>query len=241
MAARLTLARLRAPEPDAECLVQSSIPIAGGLGSGAAVATALARALALCVGRALTPSEVSEIVFEVERIHHGTPSGIDNTVVAYEQPVLFARGLPIVRLRVGAPLSLLIGDTGIRSSTKEAVNQVRHRWEHHPARFEALFDGIAAIVEGARRAIEAGDEAALGALMDQNHDLLVEIGVSSPELEELVGAARVAGALGAKLAGAGCGGNMVALAAADRATQVGEALLAAGAAGIIRTTVGPRG
>ncbi len=240
-AARLTLDRLAAEAPDAECTVRSTIPIAGGLGSGAAVATALVRALSAYLGRALSPDAVSEIVFEVEKIHHGTPSGIDNTVVAYEQPVLFARGRPIVRLSVGAPLTLLVGDTGVPSSTKDAVEEVRRGWEREPKRYEALFDDVARVVEPACRAMGAGDVLTLGSLMDRNHALLVEIGVSSPELDSLVTAARAAGALGAKLAGAGRGGNMVALATTGIAGEVAGALSRSGAAAVIRTTVLPTG
>ena len=54
-------------------------------------------------------------------------------------------------------------------------------WEREPPRFEALFDRIAAIVEAARAAIAAGKPARLGPLMDENHALLQEIGVSCPD------------------------------------------------------------
>ncbi len=94
VAARLTLNFLSASAPDATITVRSSIPIAGGLGSGAAVSTALVRALASFIGHSLSRGEVSRLVFEVEKVHHGTPSGIDNTVIAYEQPVYFVREAP---------------------------------------------------------------------------------------------------------------------------------------------------
>jgi mevalonate kinase len=69
--------------------------------------------------------------------------------------------------------------------------------------------------------------------MDENHELLVTLGVSSTELDTLVEAARVAGALGAKLSGAGWGGNMVALVEPQRASAVASALRNAGAASAI--------
>lgn len=236
-AARLTLAHLSASPPDAVLTVQSTIPIAGGLGSGAAVSTALVRALAGFLGHTLEAAAVSEIVFEVEKIHHGTPSGIDNTVVAYEQPVYFAPGRPVQRLTVGQPLTLLVADTGIRSPTRRVVEHVRRAWERSPARYDALFDQIGDIADEARPAIELGDLDTLGLLMDDNHDLLVELGVSSPELDELVEIARIAGALGAKLSGAGRGGNMIALMEDDCADEVAWALREAGAAGVICTRV----
>lgn len=238
VAARLTLAHLSAAEPDATITIHSTIPIASGMGSGAAVSTALIRALATLLGHRLKPAEVSALVFEVEKIHHGTPSGIDNTVVAYAQPVYFVRERPIERLNVGQPFTLLIGDTGIPSPTGKVVARVRRAWQREPAHYDALFDQIGDIADEARRAIEAGDVDALGPLMDENHGLLSELGVSSPRLDDLVEAARLAGALGAKLSGAGQGGNMIALVEEDCADEVETALKEAGAVRVICTTIG---
>jgi mevalonate kinase len=236
-AARLALAHFSAPEPDATLTISSTIPIASGMGSGAAVSTALIRALADFLGQTLEPSETSALVFEIEKIHHGTPSGVDNTVVVYEQPVYFARGQPVERLSVAEPFTLIIADTGIPSSTKVAVEHVRRAWERDPAHYDALFDQIGDITDEARRAIEGGDSDTLGELMAENHALLIELDVSSPELDELVDVARFAGAQGAKLSGAGRGGNVIALVEDELATAVEEALIEAGAKRVIRTTV----
>ncbi|HEY73364.1 MAG: mevalonate kinase [Chloroflexi bacterium] len=237
VAARLALAHLSAPEPDGVLTINSTIPIASGMGSGAAVSTALVRGLAGFLGHALRPAEVSEIVFEVEKIHHGTPSGIDNTVVAYEQPVYFVRGRPVEQLAVGQPFTLLIADTGTPSPTGKIVAQVRWARQREPARYDALFDQIGDIADEARRAIESGDVDALGPLMDDNHELLIELGVSSPRLDDLVEAARFAGAMGAKLSGAGQGGNTIALVEDYLAEEVAEELRETGAVEVIRTNV----
>lgn len=236
-AARLALAHFAAAEPDGTLTVRSTIPIASGLGSGAAVSTALVRGLANFLGHSLDPAEVSALVFEVEKMHHGTPSGIDNTVVAYEQPVYFVRGRPVERLVVGEPFTLLIADTGAPSPTKKVVGQVRRGWQREPARYDALFDQIGDIADKARQAIESGDINALGPLTDDNHELLIELGVSSPQLNDLVETARLAGAMGAKLSGAGQGGNMIALAEDDYTEEVEKALREAGATGVICTTI----
>lgn len=234
----LTAEHYRLPLPRAVLRIESEIPVASGLGSGAAVSTAIVRALAAWYGLQPDPAEVSALVYEVERIYHGTPSGIDNTVIAYEQPVYFVRGRPPERIALGAPIPLLIADSGISSPTREVVGDLRRRWEADPARYEALFDRIADEVEAARQAIERGDLPQLGARMDRNHELLREIGVSSPTLDRLVGAARRAGALGAKLSGAGWGGNVIALVEPSSAGKVEEALREAGARNVWRTDVG---
>lgn len=242
-AVRLALAHLGLPEPDWRVTVRSTIPIAGGLGSGAAISAAIVRALAAAAvspqPSALSPAEVSALVYEVERLHHGTPSGIDNTVIAYGQPVYFVRGQPPQPFAIGRPFTLAIADSGIASPTRIAVGDVRRAWERAPARFEALFDRIAAVVEAARAAIAAGEPGKLGPLMDENHALLREIGVSCPELEVLVAAARAAGAAGAKLSGGGRGGNIIALVSSESAPQVAATLSAAGAVRVIVTTVNP--
>ncbi len=236
-ATRLTLTHLQASEPDATLTISSTIPIASGLGSGAAVSTALVCALADFLGHVLEPAEVSTLVFETEKIHHGTPSGIDNTVVAYEQPVYFVRERPIELLTVGEPFTLLIGDTGSHNPTWKVVERVRRAWKRDPAHHDALFDQIGDIADEARRAIETGDINALGPLMDDNHELLIELGVSSSKLDDLVETARLAGAIGAKLSGAGQGGNMIALVEEDFAEEVAEALRETGAVRVIRTRV----
>jgi len=235
--ARLALTYLSAPEPDCTLTIRSTIPIASGMGSGAAVSTALVRGLVNFLGHSLDPAEVSALVFEVEKIHHGTPSGIDNTVVAYEQPIYFVRGRPVERLAVGESFTLLIADTGTPSPTRKIVGQVRRAWQREPARYDALFDQISDIADEARRAIESGNVDALGPLMDDNHEMLIELGVSSPQLNDLVETARLAGAMGAKLSGAGWGGNMIALVEEDMVDEVAEALKEARAAGVICTTV----
>lgn len=225
--------------PDLILTISSTVPIARGMGSGAAVATAVVRALAQHMGKPLSPQEVSELVYQTEVIHHGTPSGIDNTVIAFEQPVYFVKGKPIEVLHVKRSFWLVIGDTGIRGTTKEIVADVRRAWQAEPARYEALFDQIGAIAMEARQAIESGEIEALGKLMDKNQELLREIGVSSPELERLIHAARIAGALGAKLCGAGRGGNMIALVRRKEAQRVARAIREAGAANVIVTKVQP--
>jgi len=240
VAARLTLNHLNASVPDATLTVRSTIPIASGLGSGAAVSTALVRALAKFVGASLAPAEVSDLVYEVEKVHHGTPSGIDNTVIAYERPVYFVRTAPSgpELISVGAPFGLLIADTGLPSPTKPLVAQVRRGWQRERERYGAFFRRIGNVAREARHRIEAGEVDALGPLMNENQALLVSLGVSSSTLDRLVDAARQAGAMGAKLSGAGQGGTMLALVEAGSIEEVDGALRKAGAVCTIQTTVG---
>ena len=237
-AARLVLEYLGAQEPDAHMTITSDLPVAGGMGSGAAVAAATLRALGAYLGTELTNETVSAMTYEVERIHHGTPSGIDNTVIAWEMPVYFVKGQAAERFTIGTPLDILIASSGIASSTREAVAEVRRRWELSTEYYEMVFDCIGAMAKAARAAVEQGALHALGTLLNENHELLVKIGVSVPALDAMVHAARESGALGAKLTGSGQGGNMIALVAPEDRDRVQEALWKAGARQVWATCVG---
>lgn len=235
---RLVLARAGLDsEPDWTITLRSDIPIAGGLGSGAALSTALVRVVLERVGLSPAPGEVSDLVYASERFYHGTPSGIDNTVIAWGQPIWFVRGEPPVAFTPRTPFTLLIADSGIRSPTIETVGDVRRAWQADPARYEQRFDAIAALVRDARSAIEAGALDDLGHALDANHELLVQLGVSAPALDHLVQAARAAGALGAKLSGGGRGGNVIALVTPAAAPRVADALRSAGAVRLLATTI----
>jgi mevalonate kinase len=225
------------PFPSLKIQINSTIPVASGLGSGAAVTVALARALASHLDRPMSDEEVNAFTYEIEKLHHGMPSGIDNTVVTYAKPVYFVKDQPIETFRVGQPFTVVIADTGISAPTKESVGDVRKLWEGNQKRWEAVFDEVGDISFAARRVIEEGWLKMLGALMDENHVLLQQMTVSSPELDRLVETARNAGALGAKLSGGGRGGNMIALVEPERAEKVSSSLKEAGAKNTIITQI----
>jgi len=214
--------------PACKIQISSTIPAASGLGSGAAVSTALIRAFSAFLGQRLTDEQVSHLTFEVEKIHHGTPSGIDNTVIAHQKPIYYLKGEPFQFLSIGTPFSILIAGSGIPGQTKEAIQQVRQNWINDPDRYDSLFKSIGEISKMAKELIDTGSPVDLGPLMDENHILLQELGVSTPELDLLVDTARKAGALGAKLSGGGLGGNIIAL-VDEGIDQITKALTKSGA------------
>jgi mevalonate kinase len=220
------------------CRIQiiSTIPPASGLGSSAAISTALIRAFSAFLGKRMTDEEVSQAAFEVEKIHHGTPSGIDNSVVVFQQPVYYQKGVPLENLSVSNPFSILIAGSGSPGDTRKAVTAVRENWLEEPERFNELFSEIGRVTRHARELIASGDTSELGPLMDQNHKLLQDLGVSTPSMDHLAQIARTAGALGAKLSGGGLGGHLIAL-VEDQVEAVRESLLEEGADGVYLTTI----
>lgn len=234
--AALVLEKLDCPIPDLTIRIRSDIPLASGLGSGAAISTAVTRALLNALDRHLPDEEINQIVFQVEKLYHGTPSGVDNTVVVYERPVYFVRGQPIEFLSMhGGAFHFLIANTGISSSTRLVVEDVGRLYKSDSALYGAVFELIGRTVTSGLLALQSGDVQTLGSLMSANHQYLQQLTVSSPELDKLVDAALDAGASGAKLSGGGRGGNMIALVSPDRLEMVREALLTAGAAQVFDT------
>ena len=217
------------------CTIQisSTIPIASGMGSGAAVSVAVIRALSAFLGKHLPDNIVSELTYEVEKNYHGTPSGIDNTVITYNMPVFFQRGIPIQILNLTEPFTLVIADTSVRSPTSITVREVRKGWSEEKRKYEKIFDEIGQITLKARKVIEGGEPLLLGNMMSENHRLLQALNVSSPELDHLVQTAIDAGAHGAKLSGGGGGGNMIALVEPQSAQMIAETLIGQGATSVI--------
>jgi mevalonate kinase len=121
----------------------------------------------------------------------------------------------VVPVAVPRTLVMAIGNTGMSSSTRTMVEGVARLRARSPEMVERTFDAIRSLSSNARFAVEAGDLRALGQLFDLNQMLLSGLFVSSTEIETLCQLARGAGALGAKLTGAGGGGCVVALAETD--------------------------
>ena len=186
---------------------EADLPPGGGLGCSAAIGVAVARAIDPTAGEA----RILEHAMAWERVFHGNPSGVDAAVSASGGCVFFRKGEPLEAVQVRGGLTLCIGGTGAASSTKSMVDAVARLRERRPDMVAKSFEGIRSLVQNARLAIEAGDRFALGRLMDLNQMILSGLFVSSEEIERMCDLARGAGALGAKLTGAGGGGSVVAL------------------------------
>ncbi|MGO1543727.1 MAG: mevalonate kinase [Gulosibacter sp.] len=217
--------------------IRSSVPVGRGLGSSAAVAGAIVNAAASVAGLPWTMDERYELIQAAERVAHGTPSGLDARTVISEHPVYFQRG-EASGIEVGAPFGFVIADTGLPSFTAQALAGVRALHELDREMATTAVQRLGELTEASRVALADGDTEALGALLNEAHGLLTEIDVSSPELNDLVTAARDAGAAGAKLTGGGLGGCIIALAASPEATEdLAAAMRTAGAADVWTMTL----
>lgn len=218
--------------------ITSDIPPASGLGSSAAVSVAIIRAVCAHFDHDLAADRTAQMAFQVEKLQHGDPSGIDNTVVAFEIPVLYVKGEEPRPLGVTGRFKFVIGDTGEPSPTKDLVTMLRGRWSGDTEFVDAIFDSIGELSDQAAATIGRGEVGNLGPLMNHCQTMLETLGVSGPSLEHLIAAANEAGALGAKLSGAGGGGIMIALVDEGSQEAVDAALREAGAVSTIRTEIG---
>ena len=181
------------------------------------------------LGKGLDDAAVNALAFKCEQLAHGTPSGIDNTIATFNQSMLFRGGDALeansLNLREVPPIVIACSHTP--GLTRDLVDGVRARRERNPGHYDSIFDQMDALSREGATALEAADYEKLGELMDVCHGLLNAIGVSTPELEDMVSLARGAGAAGAKLTGAGGGGSIVAL-CPGKVDEVRAALEAAG-------------
>jgi mevalonate kinase len=199
--------RAEATLPPLAVDVEADLPPGGGLGCSAAMGVAIARA----VDPQASEDAVQDRAMAWERVFHGNPSGIDAAVAARGGCLYFRRGEALEPIRAKGTLHLCVGSTGTASSTKSMVDAVARVRARHPEVVEQSFEAVCSLVHSARAAIEAGDRYALGRLLDLNQTLLGALFVSTPDIERMCVLARGAGALGAKLTGAGGGGSVVAL------------------------------
>ncbi|MDQ0222897.1 mevalonate kinase [Streptococcus moroccensis] len=237
-AIRFSLYRLGVSQnPAIKIEITSTIPAERGMGSSAAVAVSVARALFASYEKELTESELWDIAQSSEKIAHGNPSGVDVTTISREQSVYFVKGQPIEILDVDLPGYLVVADTGHIGHTLEAVQHVADWIDIENQGGADLYfspqghiEILGELVAASKEALLDRDINRLGKLMNRAQGYLYDLGVSDASLEHLVQTAREAGALGAKLTGGGRGGCMIALASsADQAHSIAQALEQEGA------------
>lgn len=219
--------------------ISSTIPVAAGLGSSASLAVALVRALCNLFDIPVTVERISMIAHEVDKLFHGRPSGIDNTVIAYEQPIYFVPGFNAQVFSVEYPFAFLIADTGVKASTKSAIEALDKLRKQEPIHVDNILSEMGQIGKTGYDALLKGDLTAVGAAMNRNQYLLEQLSASSFELNRILNAVAEVGVYGAKLTGKGRGGNALILIDPSRLSEIRHTILKAGAAAVYLTQLGP--
>ena len=207
------------PEGGWDVAIASNLPLGRGMGSSASLGVAVARAV---LGASAPPDAVFAHAMRLETVFHAQPSGLDVAVSVRGGMLRYQRMPAPTFVSLACPTwSVVVLDSGSKGSTRDMVQGVASR---RPA-IDGQLEAIGALVEAATAHLD--DPAVLGPMLDENHERLRAIGVSTPVLDDLCALARHAGALGAKLSGAGGGGVVVAL-----VRDPAPVLAAAAAAGV---------
>ncbi|KAI9997541.1 hypothetical protein PInf_001451 [Phytophthora infestans] len=190
------------------------LPIGAGLGSSAAMSVALSGAFAGSA-RQHELEFINKYAYSAEVILHGSPSGADNTVSCFGGTLLFQKHPEPSFDRIQCPLNkfrFLLVNTCVPRSTKEQVANVRRRYEADRDKVQKRFDAIQQLVEkfvslSERKVLS---EEVLGQEMEHNQQILSDLGVSHPQIDEV---ARICKQFNGatKLTGAGGGGCTISL------------------------------
>jgi hydroxymethylglutaryl-CoA reductase len=195
-------------------VVDGNLPPGRGLGSSASLSVAMIRALFRYFSWPLDDAVLKHHALALETIFHGSPSGIDHTVVISENVIGFKRegkDALVWPIAVKSPLKFLVAIAGPHDGTKNAVLELAERKKRHIEAYQRIFLGLDEIAKEMELALGQGHQAALGELMNIAQGYLNALSLSTPEIEKLCAIARERGALGAKLTGAGGGGAVIAL------------------------------
>jgi len=210
--------------PNLRVYIESSIPVSAGMGSSAAIASALVQAIYAGVDAPLSLSERIFWTQRAERIAHGNPSGIDAYTTSFDSAWWFIKDQALQAFDIQLDAVLIVANSEIQGSTKEAVTRVAQRLSSDPSSMSHI-KALGQLTHQARLALDKHEADALGALLTQAHRRLQQLNVSHPQLDAMVETALQAGALGAKMTGGGLGGCIIALAhSQDDAQHIVSAL-----------------
>ncbi len=235
--------------PQARISYDSEIPFGSGLAGSTALLAALLRALAAWRGEVSSPYELAECSRQTERELLGIACGwVDHYLCAFgglRYVDLRAKdggkavpGEPFATVEDLAPhvpqLPFVLAFTGVSHHSGTVHAPIRARWERGEPEVVRAYERVAAIAGEGKTALLRAEWARFGALMNENHAIQRGLGGSGESNERLIAAALGAGAQGAKLAGAGGGGTIVALWTDADVMPLESALRAAGATAFYR-------
>lgn len=197
-------------EKNIKVTIASDIPNERGMGSSAAASIGVAKALFRFFKISHTNEDIMKWANISEKIIHGNPSGIDINVIMNNKSVYFVKDEKLELFPINLGAYLVIGDTGIKGKTKDAVMNVK-RLIDLDHKYMDYIDELEKLANEAKIYIENKQLMELGNTMTKAHKYLQKIEVSSTQLDEMVNIALDNDALGAKLTGGGRGGCMIAL------------------------------
>lgn len=210
-------------------LTESDFPPERGLGSSAASAGAIIRAILDYYGIEANQSQLFSLTQQAERVAHGRPSGLDAVATSSLLPVKYCNG-SFDYMNINMRAWIVLADSGLKGMTRVTVEDLRKKRDENPTFVNSLLQELGDIALSAEDDLLNGSSENVGIKMIRAHRILDKLGISTPLLNDLVDAAYSNGALGAKLTGGGGGGCVIAIAdSEDCAYKVSDAFKSAGA------------
>jgi mevalonate kinase len=199
-----------------------------GFGSSSAVTIALLYGLAKITDINLSKEEIFRLGYEINLRVQGVGSGFDIAAATIGGTLYFVTGGKVIQPIKLTQLPLVVGYSGVKADTPTIVRQLKEKIDKDKNYYEKIFDQIQQIVEKGKIALENNDLKEAGNLMNENHQLLKKLGVSTEKLDQMCQAATKSGAYGAKLSGAGGGDCMIALVESKNRLSVEKAIESVG-------------
>jgi mevalonate kinase len=212
-----------------EISIYSNVPPGIGMGSSAAACVATVAAVNSLFRKEQNRQEICKLAIKSERLIHKNSSGADCYVSTYGGLIQYSKTMGFTKIQPKGALALVIASTGLRHSTGDLVAGVKRFKDRNEPLFQNLAKQAERICVQAQQALKAGRWDKVGELMNENQAILRQIGVSHHKVDDLIDICGKAGALGAKITGAGGGGAVIALAASNQdSTKLATRAKAAG-------------
>ncbi len=182
-----------------------------GFGSSSASTVCVVKALSELFEKNLSNKELFDLSYKVVLEVQTKGSGFDIAAAVYGGTLYFVTGGKTIEQLSVPSIPLVVAYSGIKADTVSLVNHVAELKSNNPELVHGIFSKIDGIVEQAKKSLLQQDWKTLGQLMDINQLYLDQLEVTTDILSQLIHAAKKAGALGAKLSGAGGGDCIIAL------------------------------
>lgn len=201
-----------------EVSISSRVPPGIGLGSSAASCVATVAAVDSLFQENPSRQKVCELAMESERLIHKRTSGADCYVSTFGGLMqYYGKSKSFKKIETkGQSLCLVVANTGVNHSTSDLVAGVKKFRDRNRILFKTLLKYASEICLQACTAIESGKCDKIGELMNENQIILQQLGISHDKVRDIIDICSKAGAIGAKITGAGGGGAVIALAASKQ-------------------------
>ncbi len=199
-----------------------------GFGSSSASTVCVIKALSELFDIKLDEKGIFDLAYKTVLDIQGKGSGFDIAAAVYGGTLYYLTGGKKIEKLPIKSLSLIVGYSGIKADTATLVNKVAAKAKEYPEVIDTIYNKIEELVEKTKEYLLAEDWGHLGELMNVNQEYLEKLDVSIPKLDEMIKAARDAGAFGAKLSGAGGGDCMIAIASPETKKSIEKAIEKAG-------------